>query len=436
MTVNSSESRSNGNGRTDDHSLTIDAPERTLGSERIGIRITGVEPNRRVTFEASMRDPRGATWSSETTFVADDDGVVDLTERAPVSGSYEGVRPMGWLSSMESDATPEPFIYPSNTDTRSIELRATSGTHCDERTIEGLITPPEVQETPIETDTLVGTLYEPSGTGTRPGVLVLHGAGGAPLKRPASLLAAHGYAALAIKFTGNEAILPDRLERIDVSYFDTAATWLREREGVGGDSIGVLGWGRTGELALLLGSQLDWPGVVVSFNGSGVAWDTLGGEPSWLVEDDPVPHLCGKKVDGPPPQTEEGYYYIRPLLEEPLEEANETALREATIPVEETDAPILLVSGGDDQFWPSERLSQIAAERLDRHEYEHDFGHLVYDDVGHSFVPPYLPTTGRRIAGKRLYGGTARGYALAEADAWPTVLDYLERGLDPNETDY
>ena len=42
------------------------------------------------------------------------------------------------------------------------------------------------------------------------------------------------------------------------------------------------------------------------------------------------------------------------------------AVERAAIPVERTNGPILLVSGQDDQMWPSAQMGQLVIERLDQ----------------------------------------------------------------------
>jgi pimeloyl-ACP methyl ester carboxylesterase len=61
----------------------------------------------------------------------------------------------------------------------------------------------------------------------------------------------------------------------------------------------------------------------------------------------------------------------------------------AEIPVERVNGPVLLISGTDDQVWPSSTLADIAVRRLRR--YAHDFiiEHLRYEGAGHAIGPPF-----------------------------------------------
>jgi dienelactone hydrolase len=113
------------------------------------------------------------------------------------------------------------------------------------------------------------------------------------------------------------------------------------------------------------------------------------------------------------------------------------AVERATIPVEQTRGPILLVSGTDDQMWPSSTLADIAMRRLEMHQHPYPFQHLKYQGAGHLILVPGGPRTTRTL---RLQvegmsdlllsmGGTPRADAEAGVDAWRSLLEFLEAGV-------
>ena len=53
-----------------------------------------------------------------------------------------------------------------------------------------------------------------------------------------------------------------------------------------------------------------------------------------------------------------------------------TAVAAAGTAVEEIAWPVLLISGTDDELWPSPRLSEMAIGRLDGHDHPFPFEHL------------------------------------------------------------
>lgn len=387
--------------------LTIEAPERSPPDRQITVRITGAAPNETIEFEASMRDADGVEWRSSATFAADARGVVDLTERAPVSGAYEGVEPMGWLWSMRAAAEQRVTALQSPEST-TVRLRATAGSDAAERTIARAIDAP-ISRPSVGRDDLVGSVFEPAGDGPHPGVLVLHGSGGRPLLREAALLASHGFAAFAVQYVGDHDALPDELVRVPLSYFERAATWFGERPAVTDDRLGIVGHSRGGEVGLLFGARSDRIGAVVSYAGSGVVWDTPAEEPAWIDDGEPIPYVTGR---GEPT-----------LLAGQLDDADAATRRAATIPVEDIDGPVLFVSGADDPVWPAARTASMAIDRLDRSTVEYEYDHLRYDDAGHFITPPFLPKT------DPAFGGTVSGTARADADSWPTALAFLRRGV-------
>ncbi|MUV59551.1 acyl-CoA thioesterase/BAAT N-terminal domain-containing protein [Halobacterium sp. CBA1126] len=391
-----------------DRSLAIEARDASPSDEPIAVRVTGAEPGEPVTLAASLEDVDGVEWSSEATFTADGDGVVDCTEHAPDAGSYDGVEPMGWLWSMRSD-TDAPFARLSGRQHVDVTLRATADDAETTRTVTRVLHDADVEVRPVERDGLVGTLYLPPGDGPHPGVIELHGAGGRRGDGTAKLLATHGYAALALTYFGEaHDALPDELERVPLSYGDDGADWLRDQSDVAGSRVGLVGASRGAEFALLLAAYCDWVGAVVAYAGSGVPWDTPSGEPAWTRDGDPVPHI---EADGRPAATD----------------LDDRDLAGTVPPVENAAGPVLLLSGRDDRVWNASRLSDAVVDRLDAHDFPHGYEHRSYENCGHLIGTPYAPLGG--IADVDRVGGTPRGTVRASEDAWPAVLDTLEDGL-------
>ncbi len=415
----------NGNEHTDGEigsgqALRIEAPDRSPNDEAIPVRVTGAPAGVTVEFTATLVDNEGVEWTSSATFDAGGGGTVDLTEDAPETGSYDGVAPMGWLWSMRTDAEAR-FASLGASPTFEVDLQASTGETTAERTIMRVVYDEGVEATDIEHPDLVGQLFVPPGDGPHPAVLNLHGSAGPGSERFGRALATHGFLVCSLQYFGDTEPLPDGLARVPLSYFDAATEWLRERPAARGDRLGVVGASRGAELALLLGARRDWVGPVVSYAGSGVVWDTPDGTPAWVADGEAVPHLSG---EGPPERTDDGEVVTRPVLERGFENASEEERRAATIAVEAVDGPVLLLSGGADRVWPARRLSAVAVERLERHEFPHAFDHLTYDGCGHLVGVPYVP-----LSGVEAGDVTARATARAAADSWPRVLECLERGL-------
>lgn len=406
--------------------LTVDAPDRRV-DHAIPVEIAGADPGSDVTVTVTAEDFRGQEWSFETTLAADDDGVLDLGTQGP-GVDVRGDRPaMGWWTGLTSD-TDYPY-YPPRDGPVSVTVTARTDRYRGSTTIERRKRADGVTASEIDHPDLVGTLYEPPGDGPHPAVLVLHGSGGRPLGRRARLLASNGYAAAALQYFGDPDFVPDILSEVPLEYFDAAAEWVRDRDGVRDGPLGVLGASKGGELALLLGARREWVGAVVGYVPSGLVWQSVVApedpRSSWTDGGDPVPYLTTEGIAG----NEDGYRRIRDLYETGLEWASESEVTAATIAVERTDGPILCISGGDDGLWQSTALSNVAMERLADTADSPPAEHLAYDEAGHLIFPPYRPTAGRRAIEGRLYGGRSKGYARADVGSWPAVLSTLDDGL-------
>jgi len=298
----------------------------------------------------------------------------------------------------------------------------------------------------VDREGLIGELFLPA---TRPReplpvVLVLHGsegAEGALYKENARALAEEDYAALALPYFGAEG-LPLGLEEIPLEYFGEGLRWLQGQPEVDAERIGVVGRSKGGELALLLGATYpETIKAVVGYVPSGVAWQSIPSGPdslregprsSWTLGAEPVAFVPFK----PTPSVMaamEGFFSGEPtsltiLHESALED--EAVVERAEIAVERINGPLLLISGTDDLLWPSTRLSEIAMERLRRHEHPFPYEHLRYEGAGHLIGAPSTNEAWfARKSGPFVLGGSTETNRAASVDSWPRVLDTLRRGL-------
>ena len=166
-------------------------------------------------------------------------------------------------------------------------------------------------------------------------------------------------------------------------------------------------WGasRGGELALLLGATFREINAVAAWVPSGVVFWALGlAEPgdtrprvAWTFRGRPLPYLQENNTSGDPePAREPG----RPVAYAPFYRSHlrdTRAVERATIPVEKIRGPVQMVSGVDDQMWPSSDLADIALRRLERHRHPFPFRHLKYPEAGHAILPPYWPLPELRV---------------------------------------
>lgn len=406
----------------------------------IAIRVTGLQGGEAVAIAAHLHDDEGKRWQAQAHFRADEAGVIDLTTQPPLTGSYMGVDGMGLFWSMALDpAEPDGTPFKKRTvDPMPVTFQVEQDGHVVATAVlDWLCLPPNVARTSVRTDGLVGTFFAPTQGGPYPGVLIFGGSGGGLSEVQAALLAGHGYATLALAYFAYED-LPLALHNIPLEYFERALTWLQAQPSVRADRLAVMGASRGGELALLLGATFPQINAVVAYVPSDVGWEGIGrglssNAPAWSYQGVPFPVMA----DTLTAEQINAVVAHKPIATTPLYLilfANPAAIEAAAIPVERSHAAILLISGQDDQMWPSSLMADRAMARLARYGYAYPYQHLSYPNAGHQIGLPHLPksaTYGRHaLIGEMYdYGGTAAGNAFASADSWQQVLRTLDQQL-------
>jgi dienelactone hydrolase len=421
-------------------------PTDALLDQPVAIEISDLRPGLRVRVRL-----RNHTLKAESSadFVANDAGLVDPAAQAPIAGDYEGVEPAGLFWSARFDAgsdvvsmvsalsTLETMAY---TATVNLDDGQDVSTNFTRRLLAA-----NVVQTPVRDGRIRGTLFALKGTNNAPGVVVLGGSDGGNLYTCiAAVLAAHGIAALSLAYFAYEDLQKELVE-IPLEYFAEAVRWLRARPEVGASRVGVLGLSRGGEAALLLGASLPDVAAVVALvpsgltNGGNGADFSAMGKPAWTLDGKPFPIL-------PPPwdpvsmkEAQDAMAAGIPFAGAPgmlraLESAG-AGVADVAIRVELTRGPMLMMSGQDDQLWPSTRLTEIAEARLKAAAFAYPFEHRRYAGAGHfACLLPNLPATSQAarhpvVPISLAFGGTARDNAAASADLWPRVVTFLRQHL-------
>ncbi|MBP9842227.1 MAG: hypothetical protein KBC64_07405 [Simkaniaceae bacterium] len=255
-----------------------------------------------------------------------------------------------------------------------------------------------------------GRIYYPATPLAKIGVIVMSGSGGGRPDTRAALLASRGFVAYALPYFryGN---LPPRLERIPLEYFQKAIEQFRKEV----DLVALMGTSKGGEAALLLGTFCHIDKIVAYVPSCA----TYGGFPrfhlpSWTYrgKDFPIaPIIVPSEV-------------TRPIRATPFFLSAIDQIASARIPVEKIQCPLLVISGSDDQMWPSQIFGNKIKEKC-----PHAI-HLTYEGAGHMIAPPYIPLTVTTIInpldGNRYeMGGTLKPHLTACTDSWKHVLQFL-----------
>ncbi|SIT29867.1 acyl-CoA thioester hydrolase/BAAT C-terminal domain-containing protein [Achromobacter sp. MFA1 R4] len=423
--------------------LTI-APADALIDVPRQIRVEHVAPGATVDITALTRR-NGVLWQAQATYTAGEDGVVDLTRDAPVSGDYAGLSPMGlvWSQSPEDGKSREYFNQPVTdalvTDVVARVAGAEARARFTQRLAADGVTRVEVRE-----EGLVGTLYLPAGSapGSHPAVMILNGSGGGINEPRAALYASRGYAAFALAYFKAPG-LSDYISNTPLEYFQTGLRWLRKKVQPKHDFVAISGQSRGGELVLLLGATFPKevsavvayvPGAVVH-SGQNACDPKIGREgPTWLLGGKPIPHVWETNRtatwapfdEGPAPHRHERA--ILTALQDP------DAVARARIRVEDIEGPVMLLSGTDDGSWPSSLYSKMVQDKLVEVQHPYPVQWLDYENGGHSILFPYVPTTqlvyAHPVSGKiSTSGGNPKDNARADQESWEGVKTFLDAAV-------
>jgi len=414
----------------------VTGPADPLFGTPVEVRVLGLDPGESVRILARSEDGAAQVFRSETTFTADENGVVDVSKQAPIAGGYEEVDPLGIFWSMKPDGGPgmwKNYMFSHLPHIQvDLEVVTTEG-----ETVSGEIRwhfqPPAVKlvSIPVERDGLYGVLYRPAGEGPFPALILLGGSGGGTEEWWAKTMASNGFAALALPYF-NHKDLPSALLEVPVEVVGEAIAWLQGVQGVAADRIGIAGGSKGGELALIAAATYPEISAVVGCVPSGIVWQgvhetevasswTLNGEAlpfaRWFFSDDDIEKLmAGESVA------------LRNAYA--MDKNDPGILAAATIEVERINGPVLLISGTDDQMWPSDVFGDLVMERLETAGHPHERRHLKVAEAGHLVFLPVFMTAANREPVQFMFGGTAKVDSHGSVEAWREMVDFLHRYLD------
>lgn len=413
-------------------------PDTALEDEPFRVfRIEGLHPGQVVGVRATTHDHENKPWESAALFRADAQGTVDLTRQAPLRGTYHRGDPMGLLWSMRP-RIPERapvFLPPENGYVVTFTVHDGNNVLARQQVVR-LLRLPDIPCEEIQENQLVGIYCRPLGEGPFPAVLLIGGSEGYHAHRYtlwAAWWASHGVAAFAQGYFGPPP-LPRHLARIPIETFLEGLSWLRGRPEVDPQKVFVMGGSRGSEAALLTGIHADPPPAgVIAWMPSHALWMGLdfrrGPQPAWTW----------KHQDLPFASTGWSMEILRLMIGQParLRSLYEKAIRRGTpenavIAVERLKTPLLLISGTDDQMWPSTEMAKEMVNRMESHGLGDHVRHLALQGAGHVLFHGYRPPV--RLIPPYLTGGQTRE---ANVDgglrAWKAMLDFVQghEGVEP-----
>ena len=286
----------------------------------------------------------------------------------------------------------------------------------------------------------------PEGEGPFPVVILLGGSeggdGGSRSSAPRFL--EQGYAILGLPYYSPGYLpperqlpdLPEAFDAIPLEKLAMAREWLRSRDDVKADGIGLYGVSKGAEFALAGASRIDGFAAVVAIVPSDVIWEGWGPGigpdqvSSFSWQGQPLPYVPYLGME------EEFKKYAIPgakvRLRTPQDagrRANPGRVPAARIRVEDIDEPVLVAGGDADDTWNSGGMAQTIAERrADKGGLETVA--LIFPGATHALSGPGV----QRPEGQPQYDEAT---LAAQQQVWPATLRFLARhlkGEDPSST--
>lgn len=409
--------------------LTV-SPAVALADQGRTIVVSHLRSGQLVTLSARTRRPDGI-WTSSATFRATAKGTVNAAHQAPTSGSYKGVSALGLLWSERRTASGS---APLN-GVRATQLAVSAGNRqlAVARLVQRLRGPGVTERSErVAQAGFFGEYFTPPGHTRRPAVVLWGGSEGGLGVNPseASLLASHGIPALALAYF-DEPGLPCSLAHIPLEYFVKAIRWLRSQPQVDPQRVWIESGSRGSEAELLVAAH--WPhlvhGLVAEAPGS-IAYGAVPGRcllhrpaetAAWTLHGKTVPY--DQTLPGAITYNRDGSINEVNAFKDAL---GLPAAKAAQIPARRITAAVMLISGGDDQLWPSDTYAnQIMRElRSDRARHVHlnypAAGHIVLDIP---YSPPFIRATERNIVIN--LGGTPAADEAAYQSDWPAMIRFI-----------
>lgn len=382
-------------------------------------------------IRAAMQDSSRRNWQSFAGFLADVEGNVHLNKQPPVNGSYTGINASGLLQfinlpGQENNRT-RFFFNKAEPLTVKLSVEVNSKTITQKEIVIHFMREGTTIKD-ISEDGLVARLYLPAGSNQVPGIVILGGSeGGISGDDIAAVLSSNGYAAMTVAYFGAPG-LPQSLEEIPLEYFKKAIDKLLNEQCVRKKGIVFLRTSKGAEAALLSATIYKEVIGVVGYVPGNVVWSCICNSPgksSWLYKGNAVPFIpqdtdpTYKPTQGFPINPSVNYLYRY--------SKNAATTATATIAVEKINGPVMLISGVEDELWPSDMMAREIMKRLKISKHPHKSMHLSYANAGHLIGKLNLPSGSTLHANGRLNsGGTPAGNAAAQKDSWPRVLKFIE----------
>lgn len=408
----------------------IATPSNALADEPVSIRATGLPPSKIVTIKATVKDEQDNVFQSKGFYKANEAGEVDLEQTAALGGDYVGVHPMGLFLFLKpkkafhrlikKDVMNSPLcicldLYDSVTLLETVTIPSIAS-----QRVQRWFVGPGVKREQIQEGRVRGALFLPPGKGPFPGIIDLFGFIGGLVEFRASLLASHGFAVLALAFFAYED-LPEKLQEVDLDYFEEAANFLLSHPKIQQPGIGVISTSKGAEIALAMACYLKQVTATVCINGPTTTIDFPLRYRDLVVT--PIQHA---------PERSQVHVSGALSTRHTTDHVQDKLYSQNILPVENAQGKILFIVGESDECLDSKLHAQRAMDQLQRHG-KSSGRMLAYPGAGHLIEPPYSPfcfMSWHSVMGQPMcWGGDPMAHAAAQEHSWKEIQKFFRQHL-------
>ena len=380
-----------------------------LADESFYIAINGLEPRAMYCVEMYLSDyycinaplllDHDVIWKSTAIFLSDQDGMIDTSQTASISGSYKGVSEMGLFFNAKPLKNRKRRL-PSSLD--RIPLRDCFGVEIKIKMGKDVIAEQSfvrrymnlgVRYQDIYDKHFQGRLFYDEKLRRAPAVIIVSGSEGRIEKAQniAQLLSSRGYICLAIAYFGLEG-LPQNLERIPIECLEEAKDFLYHHPQVDNTKIGIYGRSKGAELVLAGQSILDNVQCLV-LNSNSSSWTCLQKE---------LPYQ----------KFQLGNYLLNKFFGKHIPEDSR-----AQIDVSKIASPLLLLGSDVDEIWNA----SSAIDDIISHYKGESILFKKYYETGHMLTIAYQPN--------HRYRKDWRLLMKESVDSWFATINYFDTHL-------
>lgn len=241
-------------------------------------------------------------------------------------------------------------------------------------------------------DGFAGHLAEPEGGSDRAVLVILGGEKSLlPGVKIAERFADYGWTGLAVSLFGAEGI-PASPDRCPLEMLENAVNYLRSKRKIPhisayGQSMGSIFAALTAQYIGGIENLVMVSPTHVPFEGTAKDKKHMTGHSvaTWRGQEIPFVTADFSKGNAAKYQTHPAAAHKVMGMWAAYYDAYQDKAREqrAWLPIEKTNARVLLIAGGADEAWPAEYSVRAIYAYLERKHYDHDFKAIVYPNVSH-----------------------------------------------------